>query len=344
MKNNENNRKKDNRKNARYDKSGATKKYISNKPIVKKQTDIMIMKPSLSPYGCKYCGDHAFKCGNNVPIYEVSSVHALNQIIGYAKFINQSYGDVYYRGECKLHDSLIPSLFRGRANTSTIAAQLNSLIKLILTDKNMTKQLKLDKHDYTSSSLKVEGVLQHYGIKTRFLDVVDNHWVALWMGLNKNQRHKQLIEYNHYEPREIPLIDFASGKKCTEDDLFQYILLLAVPGQSERINNGIYASKDYYEIDLRQALPSTYLRPHAQHGLVIKKRPHDGDQVEKYDMATNVVGIIRIRIDRVKRWIGTDELLTQDNLFPSPAFDSGYDILLSRDDLFNGDFTIARYI
>lgn len=319
------------------------KKYISKKPQIKKATSIAIMKTSLAPFGCKYCGNYDFKCGQSVPIYEVSNVHALNQLIGYAKFINQSYGDVYYRGECKLHDSLMPSLFRGRANTS-IAAQLNTLINNVYADNNMKKQLKLDESDTVSSALKIEGVLQHYGIKTRFIDVVDNHWVALWMGLNRNKKYKQICEYNHYEQREIPLIDFIDGKECTEEDLFQYILLLAVPGQCKRINNGIFASDDYYEIDLRQALPSTYLRPHAQHGLVIKKRPHDGDQIEKYDMATNVVGIIKIRIDRVKQWIGTGELLTQDNLFPAPSFDNGYDILLSRTDLFNDDFSIARYI
>lgn len=319
------------------------KNYISKKPQIKKVTPLATMKTSLSPFGCKYCGNYDFKCGQSVPIYEVSNVHALNQLVGYAKFINQSYGDVYYRGECKLHDSLIPSLFRGRTNTS-IAAQLNTLIKKVFTDNNMKKQLKLDEADSVSSALKIEGVLQHYGIKTRFIDVVDNHWVALWMGLNQNKKYKQIYEYNHYEQREIPLIDFIDGKECTEEDLFQYILLLAVPGKCKRINNGIFVSDNYYEIDLRQALPSTYLRPHAQHGLVIKKRPHDGDQIEKYDMATNVVGIIKIRIDRAKQWIGTGELLTQDNLFPAPSFDNGYDILLSRTDLFNDDFAIARYI
>ena len=319
------------------------KNYISKKPQIKKVTPLATMKTSLSPFGCKYCGNYDFKCGQSVPIYEVSNVHALNQLVGYAKFINQSYGDVYYRGECKLHDSLIPSLFRGRTNTS-IAAQLNTLIKKVFTDNNMKKQLKLDEADSVSSALKIEGVLQHYGIKTRFIDVVDNHWVAHWMGLNQNKKYKQIYEYNHYEQREIPLIDFIDGKECTEEDLFQYILLLAVPGKCKRINNGIFVSDNYYEIDLRQALPSTYLLPHAQHGLVIKKRPHDGDQIEKYDMATNVVGIIKIRIDRAKQWIGTGELLTQDNLFPAPSFDNGYDILLSRTDLFNDDFAIARYI
>jgi len=321
-----------------------SKKYTTNRPIVKQTTPLVIMKETISPYGCKFCNRYEYKCGHSVPIYEVENVHALNQLIGYAKFINHSYGDVYYRGECKLHDSLLPSLFRGYTNTSIIAGQLNNLIKKILNDEHMKNEIKIDLSDRTSAALKVEGILQHYGIKTRFIDVVDNHWVALWMGLNRCIKYKQLYEYYHYNEREIPLIDFADGKECTEEDLYQYLLLIAVPGNSVRINNGIYSSDDFYEIDLRQALPSTFLRPHAQHGLVIKKRPHDGDQVEKYDIATNVVGIVKIRIDRVKQWIGTGELLTQDNLFPAPAYDNGYDVLLSRTDLFNDDFKIAKYI
>ena len=316
----------------------------SRMPKVKRSTELTVIKSSLSPYGCNYCEDYTFSCGHIVPIYEVSSVHALNQIIGYAKFINKSFGDVYYRGECKLHDSLLPSLFRGRSNISAAAASLNGLIRKIINDDRMKKQLNLDISDENSCKLKVEGLLQHYGIKTRFVDVVDNHWVALWMGLNRIQSYKQIQNYYHYKEREIPLIDFIESAKCNETDLFQYILLIAVPGKSQRINNGIFVSDKFYEIDLRQALPSTYIRPHAQHGLVVRKHTQGGESLEDYDLASNVVGIIKIRIDRVKQWIGTGELLTQNNLFPPPAYDNGYDILLSRNDLFDDDFNIARYI
>ena len=320
------------------------KKNRNNKrPIVKHETPISVMKDTINPNGCQYSGSHIFSCGQTVPIYEVSNVHALNQLIGYAKFINQSYGDVYYRGECKLHDTLLPGLLRGRTSTSC-SARLNKKIKEIINDDYLKKQLKLDSEDEASSSLIVEGLLQHYGIKTRFLDVVDNHWVALWMGLFRNTTIKQMVTYNHYAEREIPLVDFANGKKVSDEEMYQYILLLAIPGKSKRSNNGIYTSNDFYEIDLRQALPSTFLRPHAQHGWVIRKRSHTAARPADYDMATSVVGIIKIRIDRAKQWIGSGELLSQDNLFPPPAYDNGYDILLQRSDLFEGEFSITKYV
>ena len=58
-----------------------------------------ILKKTLSAPGLQYVDTYSFTCGNTVPVYDVSSTHALNQIIGYAKFINKEYGEVLYRGE-----------------------------------------------------------------------------------------------------------------------------------------------------------------------------------------------------------------------------------------------------
>ena len=324
-------------------KNKKTKNSITKKPRKKLNEPLKIMVNTLRISGSVMVGEHCFEGGHTVPIYEVTTIHALNQLIGYAKFINKAYGDVYYRGECKLHKTLTPSLYRNRVSTSC-AENLNELISTISNDYKMKHQLKFDFVDIESTNATIEGMLQHYGIKTRFIDVVDNHWVALWMGLNSNQKIKQIETYNHYSQRSIPLVDFANGKNCAEEDLFQYILLVAVPGNSKRVNNGIYISDDFMKIDLRQALPSIFLRPHAQHGLVIRKRPHSGD-VKQYDMSNSVIGILKIRIDKSSEWIGGGELLTQENLFPAPAYDHGYDILLSRDDIFNGaDYKIARYV
>lgn len=314
-----------------------TKQHISKKeqPMVKLST-------SLRDQGRKFCGNYTFKNGLFAPVYEVYSVHALNQLIGYAKFINRSYGDVYYRGESKLHDALRPSIFRGRSTTSAVEG-LNKLIKTIANDTKMQHQLKLDTSDSFSTFNTIEALIQHYGVKTRYLDVVDNHWVALWMGLYKNETVKQIYNYCHYVKRTIPIIDAINQQKILDEDLYQYILLIAVPGHSERINNGIYVSDRIIELDLRQALPSIFLRPHAQHGLVIRKKQYN--TANETDMADHVIGIIKIRIDCAQEWLGEGKLLTQENLFPAPSYDFGYDMLLSRTDIFNDVlYPIARYI
>ena len=80
----------------------------------------------------------------------------------------------------------------------------------------------------------------------------------------------------------------------------------------------------------------------------LRQKVHNSDMskgADAYDLAPAIVGIIKIRIDRVKEWIGTGELLTQNNLFPPPAYDYGYDLLLKRTDIFeDSDFNIARYV
>ena len=37
-----------------------------------------------------------FRNGLEVPMYEVSTISGFNQLIGYSKFVNRDYGEVYY--------------------------------------------------------------------------------------------------------------------------------------------------------------------------------------------------------------------------------------------------------
>lgn len=316
-----------------------------SRQYVHRQTPMKLLADNLSIAGTKPSGKHKFSCGNEVPVFEVTSIHALNQIIGYAKFINRAYGDVYYRGECRLHDTLRPSLLRKSDSASASSYQLNTLIRKYITDQKFSKLLKMDDKDGYSNETIIEGMLQHYGVPTRCIDLVDNHWIALWMGLNKCQSLKQMNSYYHYNQRIIPYPEIAMGTALNTDDLYQYILLIAIPGGNKRKNNGVYESKDYVKVDLRQALPSIFLRPHAQHGLLVRRIPKDGNLSSAYDVAVSVMGILKIRIDLSASWLGNGQLISQDNLFPAPGYDNGYDLLLSRNDLIEeSGFEIARFV
>ena len=331
-----------------YHKKTTDQNYRRRVPRKKRSVVPNKLVESLSINGAKYEGTYQFICGNVVPIYEVSTVHALNQIIGYAKFINQSYGNVYYRGECKLHSSLKPSLFRNCKITDKQTSRLMKNIQVISDDPKMQNTLKIKKNDFDIEKSKIEGMLQHYGVPTRLIDVVDNHWIALWMGLYNVKKSKQINQFYHYSKRSIPLVEFAKGASVSDELLFQYIMLIAVPFSEDRSFSGIQMSSDYIEVDLRQALPSVFLRPHAQHGLVVRRKVHEeeyGQGTDAYDIAPIVIGIIKIRIDRANEWLGEGQLLNQENLFPPPAYDFGYDLLLSREDLLaNGNFSIAKYV
>ena len=323
-----------------------------------------ILTDKNTTYGARFIGFHSFVNGPKVPVYDITTMNALNQIIGHAKFGNRQYGNVYYRGVTDLYDNALPSFFRSR--TSGAATPLRTMVNKIYKDVYFQNSLKVKPVYYSSkrknnveinainrnSKYKIEGMLQHYSGNTRLLDVVDNHWVALWMGLHSCQHLGRGKQYCRFEKRLIPIHDYVAGATSAfpsdgssitslGEQLYLYILLIAMPYVEDSIIPGIKESETLIEVDLRKALPSTYVRPHAQHALVVGKR--EGELAKDYDLASQVVGILRIRLDYASQWLGNGTLLTQDNLFPPPAVDQGYDNLLQKKDLFVFPFEVINY-
>lgn len=281
--------------------------------------------------GTKYVEDFSFQCGNIVPVFDVVTHHGLNQLLGNAKYNNQAYGDVLYRGQCKIYDTVMPGLLRGEKKVGKSIKNLNSLIDTVISDRSLISSIGLSGAGNDEDRDKVEGLLQHYGVTTRNIDLVDNHWVALWMGLHKFVTTKQINKYGHYSKRiiDLPAV-INSATDSTNIDQYQYILLMAIPCGAGVSLNGISNSDGFITVDLRRALPSVFLRPHAQHGIVVKKTGKDGNIADFYDLASQVVGILRFRIDIVDSWLGHGELLSMDNLFPPAALDQGYEVLLEN--------------
>ncbi len=310
-----------------------------------------------------------FKEGTKVPLYDIEHMAAFNQLIGHAKFLNARYGNVYYRGVNGLYDNVLPSIMRGRKFGD--AAALNRLLANICDNKYFKQSLKLrdipchscPNEYYLSNEIRrknrycVEGLLQHYAGNTRFIDVVDNHWVALWMGLHKFTMIGKGFHYCKCEKRFFSLGDIyqsISIKGCpidksrsSDDGIYEYILLLAMPYAARNPESGIVETDDFVEVDLRKTLPSFYLRPHAQHALVVRRRDNGNFSAkplaEYYDMASQVIAILRVRIDRASEWLGNGNLLTSTNLFPSPSVDQGYNNLLMHSDMFKNPFEVIRY-
>lgn len=191
----------------------------------------------------------------------------------------------------------------------------------------------------------MESVLQHYGIPTHYVDVVDNHWTALWFGANKYTAYlgnsfckyeKRSVDMGEVLQKRIELSEseFDAYLESTKENMYQYLLLIAVSKSETTSNNGINIGDDTISVDLRSALPSTFLRPHAQHGWTIKRKSPDSEY--GLDMANNVVGILRIRVCDAFNWVGNGELLSQESLFPNPHFDQGYNVLLNHKEFFEG--------
>ena len=318
--------------------------------------------------GSRYIEDYQFKNGTVVPLYDVEKMSAFNQLIGHAKFLNAEYGNVYYRGVNGLFDNVLPSIMRNRKKAE--ALDLNHQLSRICDDVYFHKSLKLRdmpkrlyaKTYYLGNEItrknkyRVEGMMQHYAGNTRFLDVVDNHWVALWMGLHNFVMLGRKSSFCKCEKRELSVGDIYQSldnsgcpvmiSRPSNDGIYEYILLLAMPYAESNPRCGIIETDDFVEVDLRKTLPSFYLRPHAQHALVIRRRdiaPIEKVPASYYDMASQVIAILRVRVDRASLWLGNGNLLTASNLFPSPSLDQGYNNLLMHPELFDNPFEIIKY-
>ena len=315
--------------------------------VIDKSRDFELLFPpkTLHAVGIEYVEMCTTGSGAIVPMFEATTLHGLNQLVGYVKYINKSNFDILYRGENSLHNTFIPSLFRKYPNVERANQKLASLIEKIVLDEKMMKQLHISNPQSERDKYIVESMLQHYGISTHFLDVVDNHWIALWMGLNRWVLVEKSHSYATYKQRQISFVDSVSKKGILSEDLYQYILLFGIPRGMHSLE-GFRKNKGFVTIDLREILPSVFLRPHAQHAMLIRKIQQKTFSTQKdFDMSTNLACIIRIRVDRAAEWIGNGKLLTLANLFPSPAYDQGYCILLQRNDLFEGyGETITHYV
>ena len=247
-----------------------------------------ILPSDNSTAGVKFVEHFTFKIGHTVPLYEVSSVAALNQLIGYAKYINKDYGNVYYRGVKGLFDSISPSIMRNRQSGE--AYDLKQLLTNVSNHQYLRKTLKLiktirpineDDHVYNALVTRtnrnvIEAMLQHYAGYTRFIDVVNNHWIALWMGLHEFRICGEGRSFIACHKRTLDtgdIINFInSGKNNPDwltDNLYEYIILIAMPHFKCTPIMGVYESSNLVEVDLRKALPSFFVRPHAQHALAI---------------------------------------------------------------------------
>ena len=99
----------------------------------------VVIKADERILGTRYVETYIFKSGHKVPVYEILNCHGLSQIIGYIKLINKHYGKVYYRGQCNLHDTMLPSLYHKSCSFKYMSKRnqkLNEIIKNTLLDQS----------------------------------------------------------------------------------------------------------------------------------------------------------------------------------------------------------------
>jgi hypothetical protein len=261
-------------------------------------------------------GRHVIDASSGLEVFEAPSSHSLIQAAGYLKytFAKNSGQGVFFRGQTQLYKTLSPSLFRNVTDGAPNVRRRKLLLEF------------LTKIEEEKSAMRAvapecrEPLLQHYGIRTTWLDVVDNIWVALWFACHQARTIGWPEEYMHFEKR-IP--------NHQDGDEFAYVLLLA----SAYFNPiegvpGYYKDKRSETIDLRVAVPSHFIRPHAQHGILVRRLSKTEQPVS--NNLPLLVGIIRVRLSAALDWLGTATTLTSHSLFPPAYYDYGYRELLGN--------------
>ncbi|WP_428245131.1 FRG domain-containing protein [Eubacterium sp. Marseille-QA0814] len=240
-------------------------------------------------------------CGTDIKVFQIETVHDLIQFIGFGKYKNNKVGNVYFRGQTSLYDGkMVPSLYRGKTRLDSITCKYNERINKAITSKRIFSQ-------YDRSVF--EPLIQHYGVKTPYIDLVDNVWVALWFALHESK--VEVVNSHNY------VYYFDSKEE------YAYIVLIVSDAVEETNKSGVYKGNDTTLVDLRKATPSYFLRPHAQHAYMLRKN-------EEYpgDYSDLIVGIAKIPTKVGMKWLGQNDFLSLSSLFPAVHFDSGYKILM----------------
>lgn len=253
------------------------------------------------------------KDDSGVDVFHVDEPHALVMAAGYLKFrLSKDAGEgVYFRGQRRLYGAISPTLYRGLASQKAQDNRHTALSALI--DNFRTSGAIFS----TFGTYAHEPLLQHYGIATSWIDLVDNVWVALWFACHRAMSIGDQGEFVHFEKR-LP----------SDEERYAYLLLVAADITNRaRLKPGYYFGDNTELVDLRMAAPSVFLRPHAQHGLLFRKKGGNGGR--PLDYSDQLRGTIRVDLHKALEWLGTGKMINTHSLFPPPFYDNGYKILLT---------------
>lgn len=234
---------------------------------------------------------------SRVPLVELNDYNTLVKLVGRLRnHFSQNSIQILFRGQRNHHNFVqFPSFLRSYVDSEKLAEYLVDVDWLhffhVATRSNLSESINL---------LAWEATLQHYGIKTRYLDVVDNLNKALWFSMN-NVR-----------------------KRSFTDGQYSYLFIYGIHVQ-HTIANGVMDSDNLRLIDLRRANPPLSLRSHVQDSMLFcDKRILSVDfmtkeKLEKYgNYSKYLFCVVKIPSATIMSWFGNTEffLYSFDSFFP----------------------------
>jgi hypothetical protein len=150
----------------------------------------------------------------------------------------------------------------------------------------------------------ISAILQHYGIRTSWIDLVDNLFVAVWFALNKRNSLNGLYYRYSMSPYQTGWIHFVHSRVVGQPAL--------------RIR------------DLRSEHLSLSLRPHAQHGISATRWSRGHWHLGNQDLSHYIVASVEIP-NESKFWHISGYMFQQEFFFPAPGGDLTYSVLLKKE-------------
>jgi hypothetical protein len=196
-------------------------------------------------------------------------------------------GWVFCRGQSSHHKLMLPSLFRGENEKYPVSI-------LLVAQEHLMNEIKSNFSVKRFQNENLPALLQHYGLKTSWLDLVDNLFIAIWFATNSiNSGDKK-------------------GPITVEGSTETY-------GWIYFISNSAKSEADLISIDLRTGHHSLSVRPHAQHGISATRdssiwRDNNKD-LKKYVVAT-------VRFEVSEKWYLSGYMASPEYLFPSSKLDN----------------------
>lgn len=216
------------------------------------------------------------------PRFLVTDQRAVATISGAVRYVlSKSKTTLFYRGQEQLW-RLVPSVYR-YCSTRTEIKKASEWLDGVLDEL----KLHFDPQDPFNDPALREALAQHYGLPTRWLDVVDHFQTAAWFAASSDKPDRDTGQH---------------------DDSVGYVSLLAVP------SDGTWARA----IDLR-VKPSTWLRPHVQQAFAISREQPEKELglLECLEVATFIVPRRTLRL-----WSNVDAW-DQTIMFPNKHQDRG---------------------
>jgi hypothetical protein len=230
---------------------------------------------------------------NKLRYLKIRDFPILAGFTGYLKFQcrkRDGKAKVFYRGQNKDFD-LTPSLFRDyddiEIDNKRIANRLKAYKELLEKTSVLYKARRFKNEN-------LNPILQHYGIRTPWIDLVDNIFVAIWFAINKFEENSNGI---------------LECKPSSEKHGWIYYF---------QVNDDI----EYY--DLRERHSSLSLRLHSQHGISATRKDSDWNihnrNLDEYVCA-------RVKFPITDDWLLRGRIFNPAFMFPGEKFDNTYKYL-----------------